>query len=274
MANIAVYSYPKGEIFNSTAQLTAQARQTERTGVVSGCNTAAQASPDMTVKVDAGIVIIAGARKTVAGNNVNITSADATHPRIDVIYVDTNGTAQVHTGTAAAIAPSGETPWKKFTSPFPAESIPSGVILALVHVGATVTTITSANIKSIACYATSPRRQIVVIIDGGGYEIEDGIALWIPVDYACTIKSCTMVADQSGSIVVDIWKSAYADVPAENAESITASAPPTITTAVKSQDNTLTGWTTSISAGDWLYYNVDSCTTIPRVTIDLEVESA
>ena len=80
-----------------------------------------------------------------------------------------------------------------------------------------------------------------------------------------------MLADQSGSIVVDIWKKAYATFPPADGDSITAAAPPTITTAQKSQDSTLTDWTTAITAGDILAFNVDSITAIQRVTISLKV---
>lgn len=83
-----------------------------------------------------------------------------------------------------------------------------------------------------------------------------------------------MLADQSGSIVVDIWKDTYANFPPDNADSITAAAPPTISGAQKSQDATLTGWTTAIAAGDILAFNVDSCATITRVTISLKVEKS
>jgi len=109
------------------------------------------------------------------------------------------------------------------------------------------------------------------IIDGGGSAITTGIKGDVMVEFACTINQVTLLADQSGSIVVDIWKQAYADFPPEDANSITASAVPTITTATKSQDSTLTGWTTSIAAGDTLRYNVDSITTCERVTVVLKV---
>jgi len=109
------------------------------------------------------------------------------------------------------------------------------------------------------------------VIDGGESEIETGIKgdLYVPFD--CTITAVTMLADQSGSIVIDIWKDTYANYPPTNADSITASAVPTISTDTDSQDSTLTGWTTSISAGDTLRFNVDSVTDIERVTIILTV---
>ena len=80
-----------------------------------------------------------------------------------------------------------------------------------------------------------------------------------------------MLADQSGSIVVDIWKDTYANYPPVDGDSITASAVPTISTATKSQNTTLTGWTTAIAAGDTLRFNVDSATTVTRVTVSLKV---
>jgi hypothetical protein len=80
-----------------------------------------------------------------------------------------------------------------------------------------------------------------------------------------------LLADQSGSIVVDIWKDSYANFPPTDADSITASAVPTLSTADKSQDATLTGWTTSVSAGDTLRFNVDSATTVTRVSVLLKV---
>ena len=112
---------------------------------------------------------------------------------------------------------------------------------------------------------------IVFVIDGGGSAITTGQKGHIEVPFGCTILRVTLVADQSGSIVIDIWKDTYANFPPTDADSITASAPPTITTDTDSQDTTLTGWTTSITAGDILAFKVDSITTIERVTLSLVV---
>jgi hypothetical protein len=114
---------------------------------------------------------------------------------------------------------------------------------------------------------------IHVTIDGGGSAITTGIKGEVVVPYACTITSYTALADQSGSIVVDIWKDTYANYPPTDADSITASAPVTISAATKAQDSTLTGWSTgkNISAGDILRFNVDSAATITRLQIIIEV---
>jgi len=114
-------------------------------------------------------------------------------------------------------------------------------------------------------------RAIEFVIDGGGSTITTGVKGDIEVPYACTITAARLLADQSGSIVVNVWKDTYANFAPTAGDKITASAPPTISSASKSQDTTLTGWTTSISAGDILRFNVDSVTTIQRVTVSLTV---
>jgi len=124
---------------------------------------------------------------------------------------------------------------------------------------------------TIAASSNYQAAALVADIDGGGAEIETGIQGWLQVPFACTITSNTLLADQSGSIVIDIWKDTYANYPPDNSDSITASAPPTISATNKSTDSTLTGWTTSVSAGDILYFNVDSVSTIEHVVLTLFV---
>jgi hypothetical protein len=113
--------------------------------------------------------------------------------------------------------------------------------------------------------------SITYIIDGGGSAITTGIKGDLEIPFDCTINQVTMLADQTGSAVVDIWKDTYANFPPTDADSITASAVPTISSATKSQDATLTGWTTTVTAGNILRFNVDSASTITRLTISLKV---
>lgn len=116
---------------------------------------------------------------------------------------------------------------------------------------------------------------IEVVIDGQGSVITTGLKAWIEVPFACTITANRLFADQSGSIVVNIYKTTYAlYAPGTHpvvGDKITASAPPTITTDVKSQDTGLVGWTTSLAAGDVLAFNVDSCSSITKATLSLPV---
>jgi len=110
-----------------------------------------------------------------------------------------------------------------------------------------------------------------ITIDGGGSTITTGIKGSLEIPYDCTITSATLAADASGSIVIDVWKDTYANYPPTVADTITAAAKPTITTATKSTDATLTGWTTTLAKGDILRFNVDSVDTHKLVTLTLQV---
>jgi len=118
---------------------------------------------------------------------------------------------------------------------------------------------------------TAANRVATYVVDGAGSVLTTGIAGQLYFPFACTILGATLLADQSGSVVVDIWKTPYSGYPPDSGDSIVASAPPTITTAEKSQDTTLAGWTVAIDAGDTLMFNIDSVASITRLTIALQV---
>jgi hypothetical protein len=83
-----------------------------------------------------------------------------------------------------------------------------------------------------------------------------------------TIVRASIFGDVSGSAVVDIKKSTYANFP--TVSSITASAKPTLSSAQKNEDSTLTGWTTSFAARDCFVGVLDSVSTITVVTVIIE----
>ena len=116
------------------------------------------------------------------------------------------------------------------------------------------------------------QKAIVFIIDGGGSAITTGIKGSIPIPFKCEIVSVTMVTDQSGSIVVDIWKDTYANYPPTDADTITSATPPTISASNKTTDSTLTSWTKAIAAGDILMFNVDSVATVEWASITLRIK--
>ena len=111
------------------------------------------------------------------------------------------------------------------------------------------------------------------IIDGGGSAISSSAASYcvLPIPFACTVVSATITADQSGSIVADIWVTAFSNgVPTSNASSIAASDLPTLSSAQTHQDTTLTGWTTAIAANSLMLFHVNAgASTVQRVTVSL-----
>jgi collagen type VII alpha len=113
-------------------------------------------------------------------------------------------------------------------------------------------------------------RSFGITMDGAGSIISTGIQGDIQIPYSMTIDSWTLIADQSGSIVVDVWKDTYANYPATVADTITGSAKPTISSSNKAQSSTLTNWTTTVNEGDIVRFNVDSISSITKATLIIQ----
>jgi hypothetical protein len=113
-------------------------------------------------------------------------------------------------------------------------------------------------------------RTVGVSIDGGGTVITTGTKGYVEVPYAGTINEWKIIADVSGSAVFDVWKS-NAAIPT-NANTITASAKPTLTAAQRATGTTLTGWTTGVSVNDVFGFEVESASTITKVVLILVIQ--
>ncbi|MFZ9878121.1 MAG: hypothetical protein ACO3EG_06145 [Chitinophagaceae bacterium] len=112
---------------------------------------------------------------------------------------------------------------------------------------------------------------VTLSLDGGGSAITTGPKAFTTVNYNGTIDSYTLIADQIGTLVIDVWKDSYANYPPTDADSITNGNEPHLTSAIKYTEAT-TGWSsTSISAGDVLYFNVDAASTIEKATLTLKI---
>lgn len=109
---------------------------------------------------------------------------------------------------------------------------------------------------------------IEYVIDGGGSAITTGSKGFLEIPFACTVNSWVIVADQSGSIVVDVKRATYSGFPTTS--SIAGTEKPTLSSVQKNQDTALTSWST-IAAGDILEFNVDSVATVQRVTVSLKI---
>ncbi len=112
---------------------------------------------------------------------------------------------------------------------------------------------------------------VEIIIDGGGSAISTGIVNDVELNFDFEISQATMLCDQTGSIVVDIWMEDYANFPPTNADSITdAGTSLTISAAIKTQDSVLTNWTTTLVEGEFLRFNVDpGVATVERCLVSL-----
>ena len=127
----------------------------------------------------------------------------------------------------------------------------------------------------------SARKQVVLIVDGFGTVITTGVKGYLSLPVSGTWKKWRLLSTGidvsgpiSGSIVIDIWKDTYANYPPTVADTITASTKPTLSSAIKDEDSSLSGWDTSFDAGDILGFNVDSVTDLTKVFLALEYEES
>lgn len=112
--------------------------------------------------------------------------------------------------------------------------------------------------------------SIQFVRDNAGNVISTGIKGDMTVPFACVITGAILLADQVGSMSLDIWKAPYASYPPTAGNSICGGNYMTLSSAMQST-NTLVGWTTAVNAGDVLRFNVNSLSTITRFTAALSV---
>jgi hypothetical protein len=174
------------------------------------------------------------------------------------------------------------TAWETYSGPAAGSGPPAAHHASHETGGSDAITALAANVITTGTIASArlPARMgaVGLLIDGGGSVITTGVKGFLEVPFAGTITAATLLSTDaavtSGSIVIDIWKDTYANYPPTVADTITASAKPTLSSATKSRDTTLTGWTTAISAGDILGFKVDSVVTLTKVFLSLTVQAS
>lgn len=115
-------------------------------------------------------------------------------------------------------------------------------------------------------------RDVVMTFDGGGLPVAGSATRCREVTFAGTIQGAYIEADVSGSITIDVKTVAHSSYtgPA-SASTITASATPALSSAVKYTDTTLTGWTTSLAANTAVCFAMSAPATVTWATITLKV---
>jgi hypothetical protein len=171
---------------------------------------------------------------------------------------------------------AGSSRWRKYST-LPAQSSNAGKYLttngataawadALPSQSANGGKYLTTNGTTASWTALSSTSVLGVTIDGGGSTIAAGGKGYLVVPFDCTLTNWSLVADQPGSIVMDVWKSA--GIPTL-ANAITASAKPTLSSSQLAVAQPTTGWTADVSAGDVIAFNVDSAATIRRATLTM-----
>jgi hypothetical protein len=123
-----------------------------------------------------------------------------------------------------------------------------------------------------AALASLPVSYLQLSIHGGGNVLTTGPKGVFVVPFNFTIVGWQIfeINNITGSIVVDIYKDSYANYPPIAADSICGSEKPTLSSAVKNEDLTLTTWTdVTLTQNEVLRINVDSVATVQDVSVVL-----
>ena len=108
--------------------------------------------------------------------------------------------------------------------------------------------------------------SVAIVIDGFGAVIGTGQKGQLRIPFNATITRWDVMADQSGSVVIDILRANNA-IP--SVSMVGAGNKPTLT-ASQFTGAAVSGWTsTALSAADFIAFNVTSATTVTRVSVNL-----
>jgi len=123
--------------------------------------------------------------------------------------------------------------------------------------------------------AGTTRRAISVTFDGVGTPPAVNSKARIRIPYSGTITGWTITSDVSGSCVVGVWKDTYTNYPPLVADAIAGTEKPTLSSATKNQDLSLTTWTTlAVTEGDILIFNVESASILTQIFISLDITAS
>lgn len=141
------------------------------------------------------------------------------------------------------------------------------------NVTVTVTDDAGAEEVDVVISGTAPKRVAGAVFDGQGSPPTAGSVAFIVVPFSGTIDQWHIVADTSGSCVVDVWKAA-GSVPTD-ADRIAGTEKPTLSAAQLASDTSLTTWSTlAVTAGDVLGFELESAATLTRVAVEVRIAEA
>jgi hypothetical protein len=204
---------------------------------------------------------------SVTSDNINLDGNTVSSTTGDVI-LDPASTNPVRIAGGSPLRLFGSTTTNNYVGLVAPATVTSDYTLTLPGALGAAGSILSFDGSGAASFVSNTR-TINYIIDGGGAAITTGSKGYVVIDFPCVVNSWTIVGDQSGSISVDVKRATYANFPTTT--SISGTEKPTLSSAQKNQDLTLSTWTTTIAAGDILEFVVDSASTVEVVTVAIKV---
>jgi hypothetical protein len=113
-------------------------------------------------------------------------------------------------------------------------------------------------------------RTINYVIDSGSIAMLAGNKGSVTLDVSGVIESLVILSDQRGDLTLDIKKSTYSTFPAFT--SIVGGVYPQMLNSRKVRDDNLSGWNTSLVAGDILTFDVIAVNNINRFLVSLKLK--
>jgi hypothetical protein len=123
-----------------------------------------------------------------------------------------------------------------------------------------------------AVSAFMAQKIVTFVVSGGSVVLSTGpVGAYATIPFASKVTGWRILNDVSGSIDFDIWKDTYANFPPTVADSIIGTDTVGVTSDVKNEDLTVTGWTNFV-AGDVVTVNINSVTSVMNVQLVLFLE--
>lgn len=117
-------------------------------------------------------------------------------------------------------------------------------------------------------------RSFGITIDAGTGTINIGLKGMVRLPINGIIQRWTLMSTDesvtSGSISISLWRDGFPAFYPTVADSIVGSAPIAITSTTRGEDTLLAGWDRTFNAGDVFAFNVNSVTSLKRVTVVID----
>jgi hypothetical protein len=136
----------------------------------------------------------------------------------------------------------------------------------LGYLDATSSVQTQLNAKTV-----TTNGALTFLADGGGSAPVAGTVRCSTAAYGGTITGWTILGSASGSAQFDVWVANFGASLPTVTNSIVASAPPALSSAVTATSSTLTGWTTAVTKGQMVCFSVTSASTLTWANLSLAV---
>lgn len=193
---------------------------------------------------------------------------------VDDVIISPAGNLRLASNKALRFYDSDNTNYVGLIGP---SAVTSDFTLTLPAVSGSADEIIAYNASGVGAFVSN-LRTLNFIIDGGGELLTSGEKGFVVLDFDCEITGWTILADQVGTISIDIRRSTYAAFPPVAGQSILGTSPnreaPTLSTTQKNQDYSLTNLVGICTAGDVLSFVVDASpapVAVTRVVVALRL---